>query len=641
MITSVKRYVYNWSRPDTSDNYTIMSPRNDKCVGNERDKYETVFSSINEKSWKGDRQTLNCLRKIMEIIEKYVFIVVVGYIQSGKSALMLYFSYWMCSQHNMNVVVILRNCTEDIYSLKEKFTNFKKEKNLKNYDLEIVTFVNYKARIDKSDFIEKMQSSKKIFLLLGNAEQLSKMNELVEAGDINPFVICVDEMDLNDKNDTTKFQCEFDKLKNCGYVVNILGVSGTALPVMFKKIDSLTNEQIIRLDAPINYKGIHNITFTEIDIQDNDIVKNTMLRMLKSSYAFFTSNVVDKHPAILLIKDDRVKQTQMDMLNMLTSNTDIKKNWILIVWNGDGLVLKTPWGTSSVYNDMGINDALQKIKDDDRMKTVKYIGIISGDLANRGISFVSKDYKWHLTHMILAARPSSTGTSLIQASRLCGCYNDEIPLEMFTSMDIQKELFAYDYLQQASLDKCESLIDSTQLRKTLSSMKLKPECVVRRPIDLRMVIKYKYLSNYDKIMCGEKINANTIITAQDIIKNQYNEIPLAYLVEEKTEREFNEENIKKIKKELKESGYNHINVIKKKFSSLIKNPQHVTSSYKNANVMIYEIDNNIVLYKKSKQELHYNQLFLFQTPSGIYLSKSTENKDELQDMFKNFITLDL
>lgn len=343
----------------------------------------------------------------------------------------------------------------------------------------------------------------------------------------------------------------------------------------------------------------------------------------------------------MLIKNDKIKRDQKNMFESLIENAEIRKKWLLIVWNGDGLILRTPWGITTVNKNISINDALQNIKEDVRMKTVKYIGIISGDLANRGISFVSKDYQWHLTHMILSASNSSSGTALTQSLRLCGCYNDDIPLEMFTSNEIVTELFAYDYLQQKSLDKCDEMIYTTQLRKTLSTIKIKPECIVRRPIDLKMRLKFKIISDYDKIICGEKIDTDTVVEAQELVRQKYNETPIVYVTERNTNLEYNEEEIKRIKKELKGNGFNYINVIKSDKLCLIKNPQHVTKTHKMSEVMITEKNKQILLYVKSKVELVYNQLFIFQTPSGIYVSRSTDNKDELEEMFKKHFTLDM
>ena len=298
IMSTIKKYVYNWECHNMNASSGSCSNNVDSCD----DEFRRMFVNINDSTWKGKSETLSCLKSIMNLVHKYTFLVVAGYVQSGKSSLLLYYSYWMCKKHDMNVVIILRNYNEDAFSLKTKFDNFKKDKNLRTRDLEVVLFSDYNERVYKSDYIDKMRDSNKIFILLGNADQLKKLNDLIKECDkeLKPFVVCIDEFDLNDKTELTLFQKEFDELKNCGFVSNVLGVTGTCLPTMFKKIDILTNEQVIRLGAPINYKGIHNISFTKIDINDENIVRNTMLRMLDTQYAFYANKNMDQtHPLLL------------------------------------------------------------------------------------------------------------------------------------------------------------------------------------------------------------------------------------------------------------------------------------------------------------------------------------------------------
>jgi hypothetical protein len=47
----------------------------------------------------------------------------------------------------------------------------------------------------------------------------------------------------------------------------------------------------------------------------------------------------------------------------------------------------------------------------------------------------------------------------------------------------------------------------------------------------------------------------------------------------------------------------------------------------------------ICLYIKQKDELSYNDLFIFQTPKGIFLARNLENKEELEKSFKKIYKL--
>lgn len=641
IISQIKRFVYNWARPNTNDSVSQCNSVN-KGVGNDvyHNIYETFFKRMNEGSWKGEKQTLECLGKIMISIDRCVYHVVKGLIQSGKSQLMIYYSAWMTSQHDMNVIIMLRNQTADIKSLVDKFRHFKNEKGIRN--MEVIHFAKYYNTFEIQDIIDKFCESKKVFIILGNAEQLAKLNVVVKEGrdKINPFTMCIDELDLNEKQDSTRFQKEFEYLKQSGMISHVLGVTGTALPVLFKKINQLTSEQVVSLDAPLNYKGIQNITFTEIDINDEQIITKTMVQMLKSQYAFFDKDS-HRHPAILLIKDERVKINQVELMERLVANKKIRENWAVIVYNGDGIFVQLP-GNRKEFQSKSINNCLQKLKDT-YGDSIKYVAIISGDLASRGLSFVSEDYSWHLTHMIMCARNSSTGTNLMQYTRLCGCYNDDIPLEMFTSKEIQEELFAYDNLQERCVERCEDpLMDTDQLKDRLSKMKLDPKCVVRRPIDTRLKVKYQNLSNYDKIMCGVKIDAKNLMEAISKVEKEYMQKPVVMVKKVRFHGLFNQDNVRKIKMILKNKYgiKKYINLIDDtKYMHLYKNPFFVTSTYKKSMAMISNVnDNNIIeVYIKRiiKEDIKYNSMFLFETPLGIFLSNNTE-KEQLEKLYNKY-----
>lgn len=314
----------------------------------------------------------------------------------------------------------------------------------------------------------------------------------------------------------------------------------------------------------------------------------------------------------------------------------------MLVWNGDGMYISLPGRTTIFAKNLNINDALQNIKDLKYGKVPERIAIISGDLANRGQSFVSTDYSWHLTHMIMSASNGSSGTNLIQYTRLCGCYNDDIHLNLFTSDEIQKELYAYDYYQNQVVEECADIVDQQELKILITKMKLKKECVMVRPIDNRIKLKYQCVSNYDSKMCGEKIEAKNYKEAIEKVKKDYKselkengqKEPTLYVKEYNSTMDFNEDNIKKAKKILKTNGFEHIHVIKlEKHKTLHKNPQFVTNSYKKADVMIANKNDKIVYYAKEQDELEYGEWFIFQSPQGIYLAQSTQDKNELENLF--------
>jgi hypothetical protein len=341
-----------------------------------------------------------------------------------------------------------------------------------------------------------------------------------------------------------------------------------------------------------------------------------------------------------LIKDERIKSNQIEMMKTLLQNEKIKKKWAVIVYNGDGIFVQLPCG-KTIQKCSTINECLQTVKTKFG-NSIEYIAIISGDLANRGLSFVSEDYSWHLTHMILCAKDKSSGSNLMQYARLCGCYNDDIPLEMFTSVEIQRELFAYDNLQERCVERCEDpLMDEVQLKEALGKMKLEPDCVVRRPIDSKLKVKYTNVSNWDKIMCGGKLPTNNLEEAIELIQKEYGTTPTVLVKKITFEQRLTPQSLKHIKQKLKnEHGISkYINVIdNNKYMHLYKNPFFVTNTYAKSMAMISNASSNIteVFIKTTiKENISYGELFLFETPIGIFVSDNIE-KQSLEDMFMKY-----
>jgi len=650
--TVIKPFMYDWTKkmfgPTTSEIGQNVKVQNEKGCGDDYDNYYRFFT-CRESSWKGETETIECLKKVMSKVSEYVYLVVVGYVQSGKSQLMIYYSAWMAKEHNMNIIIMLRNQTVDVRSLSRKIVKFKKERKLTNADIEVISFAKQFTISGLEEMHQKFCERKKIFIILGNSDQLRKINDIIIYGNenempIKPFCLVIDELDLNEKQEATKFYTEFNKIKGSGFISSVLGVTATALPVMFRRLQELKSDQIIRLQAPMNYRGINNIDFTTIDIKEIDINKKVMKRILKTKYNSFKDKDGNIHPTILLIKDERIKTNQLEMRDHLLFDPKIKKHYCMLVWNGDGMYISLPSRTTIFAKNLNINDALQNIKDLKYGKVPERIAIISGDLANRGQSFVSTDYSWHLTHMIMSASNGSSGTNLIQYTRLCGCYNDDIHLNLFTSDEIQKELYAYDYYQNQVVEECGEIVDQQELKVMLPKMKLKKECVIVRPIDNHIKLKYSRISNYDSKMCGEKIKAKNSKEAIEKVEKDYGVKNVrVYMRKANSNLIFDKEGIKKAKKILKKENFNSIRTIKPEWSKyLYKNPEHVTKTYKDADVLISEKNGKIVYYYRDDDtELNYGEWFLFETPQGIYLAQSTDDKNELKNLFQGHYQIKL
>jgi hypothetical protein len=194
----------------------------------------------------------------------------------------------------------------------------------------------------------------------------------------------------------------------------------------------------------------------------------------------YSQVVRDGHPMVLLIKNTRLTEKQRELLNEIVEI----ENWTEgIVYNGDGLVIQSKYLrelkkiaktlTKPFKVKYGVNigerivtgpretrhDALEKggkrclyIKDNisvgmqcfrELIKSgvrITHLVIIADRMADRGISFVSSDYKLRLTCQYYVPSSTATMSHKLQAIRLCGVYNDNLPSMLFAPPDVCEDL---------------------------------------------------------------------------------------------------------------------------------------------------------------------------------------------------------
>ena len=201
--------------------------------------------------------------------------------------------------------------------------------------------------------------------------------------------------------------------------------------------------------------------------------------------SMYSQVVSDGHPMVLLIKNTRLTEKQRELLNEIVENEKVKWNWTEgIVYNGEGLVIQSkylrelkniaktltkpckvklgvnigesivtgPRETRQVALDNGGKECLyikeghisvgmqcfrELIKSGVR---ITHLVIIADRMADRGISFVSSDYKLRLTCQYYVPSSTATVSHKLQAIRLCGVYNDNLPSMLFAPPDVCEDL---------------------------------------------------------------------------------------------------------------------------------------------------------------------------------------------------------
>jgi hypothetical protein len=123
-----------------------------------------------------------------------------------------------------------------------------------------------------------------------------------------------------------------------------------------------------------------------------------------------------------------------------------------------------------------IRQTIQWFKDHGGVERFPRIMCMAGILAGRGISFTSKDHKWHLSEEYFIPSDSCDDPELIQKIRLSGNYDDSIPLTLYTPESVYSDLLKADATLEEIVNRLhgkmvESNQDSQSILPSLSMYK--------------------------------------------------------------------------------------------------------------------------------------------------------------------------
>jgi hypothetical protein len=405
-------------------------------------------------------------------IVKKGMIIVSAHTQSGKTNFTLALSIKSMSEGRTPIIVV-RNLTgdmnkfiSDIENVAIRFNKYMDDNNVVSRKFEITSIAGSKLSNKKE--IELLQRSiskeyPRIIVILANDSQLGKVVELIK-DNYSTFDLFIDEVDNVDYGDGTKTSIVLNPLKE--YAYQVFGITATPLDAMFSEKE-LKSTNIIRLSTPEDYRGFidFQVKLLEIDEKTSGLYKKkTFDEILESDgnlepfLESFSRRLPDwswsqkKHyPRICLIKNSHIIENQNQMYEGILNRYSSK--FVVIVYNGEGVRVNfqgmKPFGINgkqvvpNEYVEISIPEILQYLKDNGGEKKFPRIIIISGKLAGRCISYVSKDYDWHLTDMYYNPAKSTPIPEMIQsAGRLCGRNRGKAPnLILHTTKNVSEALY--------------------------------------------------------------------------------------------------------------------------------------------------------------------------------------------------------
>lgn len=388
-------------------------------------------------------EVFNRLKECSQFIDKYNTskkedILISGSIQSGKTNEMLFYCWWSIFITRRKVIFVCRNIKADYKQLIERIDIFNKN------------FIK-----DPKFFIRETYPSSKsrgILPILANHIQLKTTWENLKG----KYNICIDEADTcikSRRKNEFKFQSYFKIFeKNSSHQI---GATATEFAVFSGK-STLT--RVFQMKTPSNYYGIKEISKVFLPH------KGIHNKSIDHNMTFVYDNLFKKERFFVLHSTAKFKDIQTEISYKLVKNYP---KLTTIVFNGNGFVvtpnrdanfdrwvkiLEKKFGKRRIsrvliddydFDSIKISKGVKLSELLQLMKKQKYLSIISGNLASRGLSFVSQDYKLHLTDQYYCPSENAHGETLLQGIRLFGCYNDiseENKLTLWINKSIWKDI---------------------------------------------------------------------------------------------------------------------------------------------------------------------------------------------------------
>lgn len=471
--------------------------------------------------------------KLSTIQTDYKFRSITGSMQSRKTPLIISIALQYILIYKISVIVVIQNNLDAYDQMFTRFTNAIKNielhlsENLPDILHPICTMRGKNA--DKSTIKNVIMGEySRIFLTLRSKPDLEPLNDLFEnQNNQGRIALIIDESDFTDSGVESYAQSNIDLLKMYSSIVWF--VSATPLTNLIK--EEVKHEHMYIIPKQEYYKGIENVKLVQLtkpckscsNAIDNAFEKDKNLKNYLINFAntnVYTISYNDqKHPVISLCKIGNAIQPQIKVAEWMFNKYGNKV--VIITYNSESISLrghdipsesiKLSDGTWSNYENkihkfreihIGlIIEYLQKIGN-----KIKRILIISGNMANRGISFGSTNYDqciklnmvpWHLTEMYFTPPVCMDGSNLLQsAGRLCGCYRDNIPLTLYSNFtkDIKKCYnFQEEIIHRSKMD------DSETMKESLVTIPISKTKVPRRKLYSKSVkISFNKVKNDSK-----------------------------------------------------------------------------------------------------------------------------------------------
>ena len=408
-------------------------------------------------------------------------IVVKGFVQSGKTNFIISASALFNLVGKKNIVIIIRNSTDDELQLKTRMQHF-------NNEIKELTE-------SSGDFLA---NSRNIFIEIGNSTRMKKLSDKLKRSR-KEYVLFVDEVDFMDSVDTKTTE-ELSKLKLNSYCT--FGISATVMDPILKEEDT----NLIILSKPENYRGIESFQ-TKVLTNKNSVLTKKIsdpiaddlnldgyLRSFATRDPYFVPIYNDYHPVDTLIRVSLALDPNRRLLSYIANQYPTIP---CMFYSGGGSIelylqnVTTPiqladgskskikklqvenkleelYGLYHFFNSTSPSYVKQWLYENGGVTVYPRIITIAGSLASRCISYGASNFEqcktenklwWHLTEMYLCASSTMDQPELIQtAGRLCVSTprGDNVPLTLYATKEVEKDLVKAYWLQEELIDRANT-----------------------------------------------------------------------------------------------------------------------------------------------------------------------------------------
>lgn len=435
--------------------------------------------------------------------------VIQGDMQSGKTEMILCIVIYYSIVYNISSLVLLQNTTDMMLQFLNRLEKFFEK--IKNFSKKILPCKYARGRCLREQAILNAIDENEPYILvcLRSKTDIQPVTNALEKTKRRRLVCVFDESDFTDSGAETKCDEMIGLLKeNTNTIYNI---TATPLTTLFK--ENIDIENVFFLKNPNNYKSPNHLDIQKVEGNfASQKVHNPFefVPRLKTYIDSFSErksyNFTKKgysHPVISLVRTTSIVDNIEYQANY--SRETYSKEITTITYNGgnhgitlfsDSLIgnkIQLGKGKYSYSNglhrfiDVHISLILDFLRERGAEKHPR-IMIFAGKKTDRALSYTSSYEKaknkipWHLTEMFVMFAGTCNQSNILQTiGRLCGTYNDNIVLTLFTNIpeDVKK---SYNFQKELMERSCENENKNSLIKEVIPEVQISAEKVPIRRI---------------------------------------------------------------------------------------------------------------------------------------------------------------